>query len=93
MPPVDETNNPFAPIVSQWMEKIKAAKKQKKERFGKYADEAMKFYDGNHDWMWKGEYAKSPGGFLDKKAEGVMPTFRMTVNRVFEAVALFGPVL
>jgi hypothetical protein len=93
MPPVDETNNPFAPIVSQWMEKIKAAKKQKHERFGKYAEEAMNFYDGNHDWMWKGEYAKAPGGFLDKKAEGAMPTFRMTVNRVFEAVALFGPVL
>ena len=86
-------DQPFAPIVDQWMEKIKKAKKQKEERFGKYAKEAMQFFDGSHDWMWKGEYAKSAGGFLDKKAEGALPTFRMTVNRVFEAVALFGPVL
>lgn len=89
----DDYDHPFKPIVSQWMEKIKRAKKQKHERFGKYADEAMKFFDGSHDWMWKGEYAKSSGGFLDKGAQGALPTFRMTVNRVFEAVALFGPVL
>ena len=75
------------------MEKIKQAKKRKHEHFGKYADEAMKFFDGAHDWMWKGEYAKAPGGSLDKEAQGALPNFRMTVNRVFEAVALFGPVL
>ena len=89
----DDYDHPFKPIVSQWMEKIKRAKKQKHERFGKYADEAMKFFDGSHDWMWKGEYAKGSGGFLDKRTQGALPTFRMTVNRVFEAVALFGPVL
>ena len=88
-----EKEHPFRPIVDQWLEKIKKAKKQKHERFGKYAEEAMKFFDGSHDWMWKGDYAKSSGGFLDKKSQGGMPTFRMTVNRVFEAVALFGPVL
>ena len=88
-----EYDHPFKPVVDQWMEKIKKAKKQKKERFGKYADEAMQFFDGSHDFMWKGEYAKRSGGFLDKNAEGALPTFRMTVNRVFEAVALFGPVL
>lgn len=89
----DDYDHPFKPIVSQWMEKIKRAKKQKHDRFGKYADEAMKFFDGSHDWMWKGEYAKGAGGFLDKSTQGALPTFRMTVNRVFEAVALFGPVL
>ena len=75
-----EKEHPFRPIVDQWLEKIKKAKKQKHERFGKYAEEAMKFFDGSHDWMWKGDYAKSSGGFLDKKAQGAMPTFRMTVN-------------
>ena len=75
------------------MQKIKDAQKVKQEKFGRYADEAMKFFDGSHDWMWKGEYAKAPGGFLDKEAQGALPNFRMTVNRVFEAVALFGPVL
>ena len=86
-------DHPFKPIVSQWMQKIKRAKEQKKERFGKYADEALKFFDGSHDWMWKGEYSKGDGGFLEKGTQGALPTFRMTVNRVFEAVALFGPVL
>lgn len=90
---VNEAPHPFKPIVDQWMQKIKRAKKQKHERFGRYAEEAMKFFDGSHDWMWKGEYAKASGGFLDKNVEGALPTFRMTVNRVFEAVALFGPVL
>lgn len=89
----DNASHPMSSICKQWMEKIKDAKKVKKEKFGQYADEAMRFFDGSHDWMWKGEYAKADGGFLDKNAQGAMPTFRMTVNRVFEAVALFGPVL
>lgn len=89
----EDSTHPMSGICGQWMEKIKNAKKHKHERFGRYADEAMKFFDGAHDWMWQGEYAKSSGGFLDKEAQGAMPTFRMTVNRVFEAVALFGPVL
>lgn len=86
-------DHPFSPIVSQWMEKIKRAKKQKEERFGRYAKEAMQFFDGSHDFMWKGAYSKGTEGFLDKSTTGNLPTFRMTVNRVFEAVALFGPVL
>ena len=89
----EESKHPMSGICRQWMEKIKQAKKRKHEHFGKYADEAMKFFDGAHDWMWKGEYAKASGGFLDKEAQGALPNFRMTVNRVFEAVALFGPVL
>jgi hypothetical protein len=90
---MSDSSHPMNAICAQWMQKIKDAKKQKEERFGKYATEAMKFFDGAHDWMWKGEYAKAPGGFLDKEVQGAMPNFRMTVNRVFEAVALFGPVL
>ena len=89
----DNATHPMSSICKQWMQKIKDAQKVKKEKFGKYADEAMRFFDGAHDWMWNGEYAKSAGGVLDKDAQGAMPNFRMTVNRVFEAVALFGPVL
>ena len=81
------------PLCQQWLAKIKAAKTQKWERFGQYAEESMKFYDGAHDWMWKEEYATGPGGFLEKGGTSGFPTFRMTVNRVFEAVALFGPAL
>ena len=93
MEPYSEKDHPFKPIVEQWMQKIKRAKEHKKERFGKYAEEAMNFFDGSHDFMWKGQYAKGDEGFLEKGTTGALPTFRMTVNRVFEAVALFGPVL
>ena len=79
------------PVCTEWLAKIDLAKKCKEERFGKYAREAMQFYDGAHDWMWDKKYSNSPGGFLEKGAQ--MPTFRMTVNRVFEIVALFGPAL
>jgi hypothetical protein len=85
-------NNPLAPYCREWMAKINAGKDAKRERFGKFADEAMKFFDGSHDWMWQEQYAMSPGGFLEKGA-AQMPTFRMTVNRVFEAMALYGPAL
>jgi len=86
-------DHPMQKICRQWIQKIRDAEKVKHAKFGKYANECMKFFDGPHDWMWKGEYAKAPGGFLDKEAQGALPNFRMTVNRVFEAVALFGPVL
>lgn len=83
----------LAPVCKQWLRKIKDAKKAKWERFGQYAVEGMKFYDAAHDWMWKEEYAKGAGGFLEKDGGAGLPTFRMQVNRIFEAVALFGPAL
>lgn len=83
----------LAPLCEQWLQKIKDAKKVKWERFGQYAVEGMKFYDSAHDWMWKEEYARGQGGFLEKDAGTSLPTFRMQVNRLFEVVALFGPAM
>jgi hypothetical protein len=97
MPSTDITNSGrehvLAPVCQQWLSKIKEAKKVKWERFGQYAVEGMKFYDSAHDWMWKEEYSKGPSGFLEKSTGAALPTFRMQVNRIFEAVALFGPAL
>lgn len=84
--------HPMKPICTEWLAKIELAKKAKEERFGCYAKEAMKFFDGAHDWMWDQKYAQAPGGFLEK-GMAQLPKFRMTVNRVFEIVALFGPAL
>ena len=81
------------PIVDAWLRKIKVAKKIKLEKFGKLADESMRFYAGSHDFMWREEYATGSGGFLAKGGTSSLPTFRMTVNKPFEAVALFGPAL
>ena len=80
----------LAPICQAWIAKIKDAKQRKWKDFGQYAVEGMKFYDGTHDWMWQ-EEKKNASGFLEKGA--ALPTFRMQVNRMFEAVALFGPAL
>lgn len=85
---------PLSSLCDQWMEVIKIAKKQKHERFGQYAEEGQKFYAAAHDFMFKASYAKGPTGFLPKDSEsGYFPTFRVTVNKVFEAVALYGPTL
>lgn len=90
----DNLTHPMRGLCDEWMKKIKIAEKVKEDRFGKYAREAQQFYDGAHDFMWKQSYSKAPGGFLSKEASNQnMPMFRMTVNRVFEAVALFGPAL
>ena len=87
-----QMDHPLKPVCELWQRKLEDAKKIKHERFGQYADEAMRFFDGAHDWMWADSYSKGSGGFLDKDSSN-LPTFRMTVNRVFEAVALFGPTL
>lgn len=85
--------HPFAAICATWLAKIELAKASKYDLFGKWADEAMQFFDGAHDWMWDSQYASGKGGFLAKSTKAWMPKFRMTYNRMFEAVALIGPAL
>lgn len=89
----DATTHPLASLVAVWLEKINQAKRQRWEKFGQYGAEAMKFYDGAHDFMWQEEYALGQQGFLAKDGNAYLPRFRMSVNRLFEAVALFGPAL
>src|SRR5688572_21167921 len=90
---IDQTQgHPLRQIVDAWLSKIELANKVRHQKFGQYAEEAERFFDGNHDWMWNEGYARGSGGFLDKEG-GVLPNFRITVNKLFEAVALFGPAL
>ena len=81
--------NPLRPIVKGWLEKIHLAKEHKKP-FQEDAEEAMNFYDGDNAWMFKSEYSRGEKGFVKGLAP---PAFRMTVNRVWEAVRLFGSVI
>ena len=86
--------HPLAPVCEQWLKKIELAAKYKFDRFTKYADAASKYYDGGNNWMWSEEQVRSStSGFLDENSNTSLPMFRMTVNRAFEAVALFGPAL
>jgi hypothetical protein len=82
-------DNPLRPIVKRWLECIKQAEKHKKP-FNDDASEAMAFYSSDPDAMWKDAYARGERGYnrgLDA------PAFRMSVNRVWEAVRLFTAVI
>lgn len=81
--------NPLRPIVRGWLDKIELALKHKKP-FQDDADEAMSFYDGDNAWMFRNEYTRGERGFIKGLAP---PAFRMTINRVWEAVRLFGSVI
>ena len=88
----DNVSHPFKAILDIWMSKITLATNEKNERFQKWADESMRFFDGAHDWMWQDIPPKVPAiGATDNNQW--MPMFRMTYNRMFEAVALLGPAL
>lgn len=85
--------HPLRSLVNDWLAVIEFGKTAKQERFGQYADECEKFYDGAHNWMWHNTYSRGPQGFVETAGEIPYPTFHMTVNRVFEAVAIFGPAM
>lgn len=89
---------PLRAICTAWLKKIKKAWDFKENQFGKDARDCMKFFNGPYDFMYKSLYAStSPGFSMDGDEDGTnalpAPTFRMTMNKVAEAVQLFGPVL
>lgn len=87
--------HPLRQLCDEWLKLIKQAEDVKEQLFGQYAREAMRFFDGAHNFMWQKDYAANQGGFLSQDGHAAvgLPTFRMSVNRVFEAVALIGPAL
>lgn len=93
---LESVNSPLSGVCQRWLSLIKEAKKVKHELFGQFADESNKFFDFVHNFMWDDEYAMSKqGGYLSQDSFGSsgMPTFRMSVNPVSDAVRLFGPAL
>lgn len=88
----NQSSFPLAYLCEVWMEKIKAGTEARHERFGQYALEAENFFDGPLNYMWQQQRAEGPSGFLDKNS-GMLPTFRISVNKLYEAVSIFGPAL
>ena len=82
-------DKPLRPIVTRWLECIKQATKHKRP-FSEDADEAMNFFAGDPDFMWKDGYARGERGYNKGMTP---PAFRMQVNRVWEAVRLFTAVI
>ena len=91
------SDHPLRPIVTKWLEKIKKAWDFKKEQFGKDARDCMRFFNGPYSFLYSKEYLKESPDFTmrDTESEDSLPapTFQMTLNKVAEAVQLFGPTL
>jgi hypothetical protein len=81
------------PIVKSWLATIKKAADYKRAEFQDDAEEAMRFFDGPHDFMYAGDYVTRHGGWGSDDHSMPSPTFRMTYNKVAEMVQLFGPFL
>lgn len=74
-------------IATSWLAKLKLAEKHKRP-FSMDAQECMNFFDGHGDWFWK---RKNDGS--DQYSKIAPPSFKMTINKAFEAVKLFGSVI
>lgn len=87
--------SPFLKIKTQWLAKMKAAKEQKKE-FSKDGEECMKFFCGPYDFMYGLKEGVPQTGdfmFVGEANGNPRPSICMTLNKVAEAVQIFGPVL
>lgn len=76
----------FRPMVTGWLSKIEAAVKCKgRTKWKEVADECLMFYSRSAAAMWDSTYSR-------KFWKGVKaPKFRITVNKAFEFVAIYGP--
>lgn len=82
-PSEKEMEDGLRAISQSWISKLKSAQKHKKP-FNDDAKEAMNFFDGHGNWFWQenAEYSRM-----------APPSFRMMINKAFEAVKLFGSVI
>ena len=76
-------------LAQGWLKKIELSLKHKRP-FTDDGREALAFFDGPHNWFWNDRYARHEQGYNKAIAP---PAIRMQVNRVFEAVKLFGSVI
>jgi hypothetical protein len=79
----------FRAVVQHWVAKLEHARSHKKRVFQEDADECASFFNGPRSWD---ELMGGRGGMT---MSDVMPNpiFKMSVNKAFELVTLFGPAL
>jgi hypothetical protein len=76
----------FRPMHTAWLAKLDCAEAARKD-WKEVSDECLMFYGKSAAAMWSDDYSK-------KFWKGVKaPKFRITVNKAFELVAIFGPSL
>lgn len=88
-----DVENPLKPLCTAWNQKVKFARKDKKDKFDVYADEAMAFYTGDPEKVWN-EYMlgrKTDGKKRDSEEPYVR--FKFCIAKVAELVQIFGPTI
>ncbi len=87
-------DSPFGMLKEQWLHKMKAAREQKKE-FSRDGEECMRFFRGPYSFLYGlKEGVPQSGDFLFAgDASMPRPSVAMTINKVAEAVQIFGPSL
>ena len=84
-----EIDPAFKCVVAHWMTKIDNARKHKRKVFGEAAEECLAFYNGPRSW----DDVMGGGGGLDHDDNRIDTSFKVTVNKTFEFVTIFGPAL
>lgn len=85
-------HHPLRPLCAAWLAKIKLGMEYKKKEFQDDADEAMAFFNGPYDWIYKGQNGMMKA-FIHGDESLKAPAFGMTVNKAAELVQIFGPAL
>ncbi len=87
-PPHNDKEFPLARICASWLAKIEMARSTRKP-WKNVADECIRFYSESYDFLWDSRYPEQFKAWTGTLA----PKFRMTINKAFELVALYGPVI
>lgn len=79
---------PLRRICDAWEAKIELAR-TKRKRWKDTADECLRFYSQSYEFLWDSRVPDQLKAWTGKLA----PKFRVTINKAFELVALYGPVM
>jgi hypothetical protein len=89
----DEIDPVLRTVVNHWMTKIKSAKDHKRKVFQKSADECNALYGGPKSWDEVWGSVMGGGDGVSSDGDGMELTFKVSVNKTFEFVTLFGPAM
>ena len=79
----------FRPLVSKWCELIKASETSKRP-FTEVASQLMSFFSARNGFIFEKEFREK---YLNVTNENQLPRHRLSYNKAFEFVAIFGPML
>lgn len=89
---MDSATYPLAGVCEQWLALIKKSAELNWEEFHQFAYECYNYFDGPPNFMWNEEYAYNDvNGYLNRNGGIRLPTFRVTINKISDAVDLYGP--